>query len=69
MKSPKYTEFICTKCKCKEKIPTEIVLQLDMMDPGDKTYPPMFNCEKCDGLMKPVHFISHFGIEYTYDGN
>ena len=24
---------------------------MDMMDPGDPTYPPMFDCEKCDGLM------------------
>ena len=69
IKRPTYTEFICTNCKCHEKIPTKIVLQMDMMDPGDPIYPPMFNCEKCGGLMKPVYFIGYTGIEYTYDGN
>ena len=63
IKRPTYTEFICTRCKCHEKIPTKIVLQLDMMDPGDPTYPPMFDCEKCGGLMKPVYFIGYTGIE------
>lgn len=36
---------------------------MDMMDPGDPTYPPMFDCEKCGGLMKPVYFIGYTGIE------
>lgn len=69
IKRPEFTEFICTKCKCHENIPTDIVLQMDMLDPGDPSYPPMFNCEKCNGLMHPVHFIGYSGIEYTYDGN
>ena len=69
IKRPTYTEFICTQCKCHEKIPTKIVLQMDMMDPGDPLYPPTFNCEKCWGLMKPVYFIGYTGIEYSYDGN
>ena len=69
IKRPTYTEFICTRCKCHEKIPTKIVLQMDMMDPGDPSYPPMFDCEKCGGLMKPVYFVGYTGIEYTYDEN
>ena len=69
IKRPTYTEFICTECKCHEKIPTKVVLQLDMMDPGDPIYPPTFYCEKCSGLMKPVYFVGYTGIEYTYDGN
>lgn len=68
IKRPTYTEFICTQCKCHEKIPTKIVLQMDMMDPGDSSYPPMFDCEKCLGLMKPVYFVGYTGIVYTYDG-
>ena len=51
---PTKTEFICTKCKTHEFIPTDIVLQLDAMDPGDPSYPPTFYCEKCNGLMKPI---------------
>ena len=69
IKRPTYTKFICTRCKCHEKIPTKIVLQMDMMDPGDPSYPPMFDCEKCGALMKPVYFVGYTGIEYTYDGN
>ena len=69
IKRPKYTDFICPNCKCHETIPTDIVLQMDMMDPGDPIYPPMFDCEKCGTPMKPVHFIGFTGIEYTYDGN
>ena len=42
---------------------------MDMMDPGDPTYPPMFDCEKCGGLMKPAYFIGYTGIKYKYDGN
>lgn len=69
IKRPKYTEFICPNCKCHENIPTDIVLQMDMMDPGDPIYPPMFDCEKCGTPMKPAYFIGFTGIEYTYDGN
>ena len=60
MNRPKKSEFICTKCKTHEFIPTDIVLQLDAMDPGDPSYPSMFNCEKCDGLMKPKYFVVFF---------
>ena len=66
---PNKTEFICTKCKTHEFIPTNIVLQLDAMDPRDPAYLPMFICEKCNGLMKPKYFVGYTGIVYTYDGN
>ena len=69
IKCSKYTEFICTNCKCHEKIPTKIVLLMDIMDPSDPCYPPMFDCKKCDGLMKPVYFVGYTGIEYAYDCN
>lgn len=49
-------------------IPTDIVLQLDAMDPGDPSYPPMFNCEKCNGLMNK-YFVVYTGVVYEYDGN
>ena len=42
---------------------------MDKVDPGDPSYPPMFNCEKCFGLMRPVYFVGYTGIVYTYDGN
>ena len=66
LKRPKKTEFICTNCKTHEFILTDIVLQLDMDDPS---YPPMFHCEKCNGLMNPKYFVGYSDIEYIYDGN
>lgn len=66
---PMYTEFICTQCKTHENIPTDIVLEMDMMDPGDISYPPMFDCEKCNGLMRPKYYLGYTGIVYTYDVN
>lgn len=68
IKRPNYTEFICTECRCHEKIPTKIVIEMDMCDPGDSLYPPMFYCEKCNGLMKPFYYIGYTGIVYKYDG-
>ena len=66
---PEFTEFICTKCKTHEDIPTDVVLNMDFMDSGDPLYPPMFYCEKCNGLMKPKYFVGYTGIVYQYDGN
>ena len=39
------------------------------MDPGDPLCPPMFDCEKCLGLMKPLYFVGYTGIEYRYSDN
>lgn len=66
IKRPKNTEFICTKCKTHEFIPTDIVLQMDMLDPGDPIYPPMFNCEKCNGLMKRRKPRINLGFLFYY---
>ena len=66
---PMFTEFICTQCKTHENIPTHIVLEMDMMDPGDISYPPMFDCAKCNGLMRPKYYLGYTGIIYTYNGN
>ena len=66
---PSKTEFICTKCKIHGYIPTDIVLQMDMMDPGDPIYPPMFDCEKCGGLMKPKYFVGYSSIVYQYNND
>lgn len=65
--SKEMTEFVCTKCGIHELIPTDVVTFLDANDPGDPTFPPMFDCEKCDGKMRPVYFVGHTGIVYTYN--
>lgn len=69
LKRPKKTEFICTACGVHEFIPTDIVLQMDIMDSGDEHYPPTFYCEKCNGLMKPKFFIGHTGIHHIFNDN
>ena len=40
-----------------------------MSDPGDTSYPPMFYCEKYNGLMKPVYYVGYTGIIYKYEEN
>lgn len=69
IKRPDKTEFICTNCHTHEYIPTSVVLDFDILDPGDPLYPPTFYCEKCNGLMKPKFFIGYSGITYRYDDN
>ncbi len=60
-------EFICPKCKTKERIPTEIVEMLDYADQiGDTSVPPRFDCEKCDGKMVPIYYVGAKGRIYEY---
>ena len=65
-KNPKEIEFICSKCKTKELIPTDIVLMLDKADQigVDNSYPPRFDCEKCFGKMVPSFYIGVNGIVF-----
>ena len=67
-KNGKFIEFICQKCKTKEKIPTEIVEMLDASDSigVDTDYPPRFNCEKRPGKMVPIYYISVHGKVHEY---
>ncbi len=61
-------EFICPKCKTKERIPTEIVEMLDYADQidVDASVPPRFDCEKCDGKMVPIYYVGAKGRIYQY---
>ena len=61
-------EFICPKCKTKERIPTEIVEMLDYADQigVDTSVPPRFDCEKCDGKMVPIYYVGAIGRIYEY---
>ncbi|GAA0361580.1 hypothetical protein IRB23SM22_09130 [Alkalibacterium sp. s-m-22] len=56
--------FICQKCKVTEKIPKDVVKQLDFMDSGDPMDPPRFSCEQCDGSMVPLYYEGLQGITY-----
>ena len=58
-------EFVCPLCGVKEMIPTEIVEMLDESDQlGDTSYPPRFDCEKCEGKMEPTFYIGVTGIVF-----
>ena len=69
MKNKKEIEFICPRCKTKEKIPTEIVEMLDRADQinVDTDVPPRFDCEKCPGKMVPIYYIGVKGKIYKYE--
>jgi len=56
--------YRCPKCKSEERIPKEVVDFFDIMDTGDPTVPPRFDCQNCSGKMLPVYYINHDGIEY-----
>jgi len=56
--------FRCTACNFEEFIPKDIVDYFDIMDGGDPTFPPRFDCQRCSGKMQPVHYVNHDGIVY-----
>ena len=56
--------FRCLMCNTDERIPKEVVDFFDIMDAGDSSVPPRFDCQACPGKMQPVHYINHDGIEY-----
>ena len=57
--------FRCTKCNFEEQIPKEVVDYFDVMDGGDPSVPPRFDCQKCSsGKIQPVHYVNHDGIVY-----
>ena len=70
-KNGKFIEFICQKCKVKEKSPSEIVKMLDSSDciGVDTNYPTRFDCEKCSGKMVPIYYISVHGKVHEYKEN
>ena len=67
-KNGEFIEFICPKCKTKERIPTEIVEMLDYADQidVDTSVPPRFDCENCAGKMVPIYYIGVKGKIYEY---
>jgi hypothetical protein len=56
--------FRCPKCNSEEWIPKEVVDFFDIMDAGDPTVPPRFDCQSCPGKMEPVDYTNHDGIRY-----
>ena len=60
--------FRCLECGIEEEIPKDIVQMLDLEDGGDLSVPPRFECEECDGLMEPIHYVSVHGVTYDIEG-
>jgi len=56
--------FRCITCNFEEYIPKEVVDFFDLMDGGDPSVPPRFDCQSCSGKMQPVHYVNHDGIVY-----
>jgi hypothetical protein len=57
--------FRCLDCNFEELIPKDVVDFFDIMDGGDCSVPPRFDCQSCNyGKMQPVHYINHDGIVY-----
>jgi len=57
--------FRCASCNSEEMIPKEVVDFFDIMDGGDPSVPPRFDCKFCfNGKIEPIHYIGHDGIVY-----
>ncbi|GGJ93818.1 hypothetical protein GCM10007063_15480 [Lentibacillus kapialis] len=54
----------CLMCHEEEEIPYDVVRDFDLMDGGDPTTPPRFNCEQCGGEMYPEYYKGMHGQEY-----
>jgi hypothetical protein len=57
--------FRCTACNFEEDIPKDVVDYFDIMDGGDPSVPPRFDCQSCgSGKIQPVYYVGHDGIVY-----
>ena len=57
--------FKCTTCNSEENIPKDVVDFFDLMDGGDPSFPPRFDCQNCShGKMQPVYYVNHDGVVY-----
>ncbi|EOD01894.1 hypothetical protein [Caldisalinibacter kiritimatiensis] len=63
----KDVRFRCLECGIEEDIPRSVVKQFDILDNGDISVPPRFDCEVCGGLMEPIEYTSVHGITYKID--
>ncbi|MEC5273644.1 MULTISPECIES: hypothetical protein [Bacillaceae] len=59
-----FVNYHCLMCHEEEKIPYEVVREMDLMDGGDPITPPRFQCEKCNGVMVPEYYKGIYGTEY-----
>jgi hypothetical protein len=63
--NPQHVLFRCIICNFEEQIPKDVVDYFDIMDGGDPSIPPRFDCQSCSGKMQPVYYVNHDGIVYS----
>ena len=56
--------YRCLECGIEEDIPRGVVETFDTFDDGDRSVPPRFDCENCDGLMEPIEYEGVHGEFY-----
>lgn len=66
-KNNQIVRFRYLQCGVEEEIPRDVVEMLDLQDGGDLSVPPRFDCEECDGLVEPIHYVSVHGITYDIE--
>lgn len=62
-------KYKCLECGVEEDIPESIVKMFDIMDDGDISEPPTFNCKICPGKMRPIKYEGVHGITYGLTNN
>ena len=60
-------KYRCLSCGYEEEIPEIVVMEFDLMDQGDTSVPPRFDCEMCDEQMEPVYYESVHGVIYDME--
>ena len=58
-------KYRCLSCGYEEEIPEIVVMEFDLMDQGDTSVPPRFDCEMCDEQMEPVYYESVHAQAFT----
>lgn len=59
--------YRCLGCNVEEEIPLSVVMEFDIMDQGDTSVPPRFDCEMCGSQMEPVYYESVHGVIYDIE--
>lgn len=59
--------YKCLKCGIEEAIPREVVELFDILDDGDTSVPPRFDCEKCGETMEPIEYEGIHGEIYRIE--
>ena len=62
-----YVRYKCLECGIEEEIPKDVVEMFDILDSGDISVPPRFDCVECGGIMEPIKYKGVHGITYRLE--